>query len=83
MKIQVLFFSLLQDITGCEGSEREFPEKKSVTVTDLLENLYMEFPRLREWDSKILVAADQEYVERGVHLHDGQEIAVMPPVQGG
>ena len=40
-------------------------------------------PKLREWDGNILVAADLEYVDRDARLRDGQEVAIMPPVQGG
>ena len=45
--------------------------------------LYAEWPGLREWDSRIRVAVDLEYVGRDHPVQEGQEIAVMPPVQGG
>ncbi|MBK8095381.1 MAG: MoaD/ThiS family protein [Verrucomicrobiaceae bacterium] len=50
---------------------------------DLLESLYQRWPRLREWDGSLLLALDQTYVKRDAVLHDGAEVAIMPPVQGG
>jgi molybdopterin converting factor small subunit len=31
----------------------------------------------------LLLALDQTYVKRDAVLHDGSEVALMPPVQGG
>ena len=41
------------------------------------------WPKLAEWDSSLLVAVDHAYVKRDAALHDGAEVAIMPPVQGG
>ena len=45
--------------------------------------LYARWPKLAEWDSSLLVALDHAYVKRDAALHDGAEVAIMPPVQGG
>lgn len=81
MKLRVLFFSLLRDVTGEKEIDWELPI--DATVEGLLESLYTKWPPLREWDGKVLVAADLNYVTRDAVLRDGQEVAVMPPVQGG
>tara|TARA_R110002096_G_scaffold215310_10_gene403140 strand:- start:3648 stop:3899 length:252 start_codon:yes stop_codon:yes gene_type:complete len=83
MKLQVLFFSILRDVVGREQFQLELPAKKSWTVGGLLERLYADYPKLRDWDTNLLVAADMDYVDRETELRDGQEIAIMPPVQGG
>lgn len=83
MKIRVLFFSILQDIVGSGEIEEELPQDQVWQVADLLERLYAKYEGLRVWDGKILVALDMEYVERDQELTDGQELAIMPPVQGG
>lgn len=81
MKLRVLFFSVLRDITGheelkltCDGITR---------VDELLTVLFARWPRLEAWDKSLLVAVDQSYVKRDALLSEGAEIAVMPPVQGG
>ncbi|NOX99968.1 MAG: MoaD/ThiS family protein [Verrucomicrobia bacterium] len=83
MKIRILFFSVLQDIVGAGEIEEELPLGQTWKVSDLLERLYVKYDGLRIWDGKILVALDMEYVDRDEKLADGQELAIMPPVQGG
>ncbi len=83
MKVRVLFFSTLRDLVGRDELEEALPTGREWRVEDLLERLYARHEGLRDWDAKILVALDMEYVDRKQVLSDGQEIAVMPPVQGG
>ena len=81
MNVRVLFFSVLKDITG--SGELSWQCRAGDTVAALLKDLYARWPRLGEWDSSLLVAVDQAYVKRDAALHEGCEVAVMPPVQGG
>ena len=81
MKVTVLFFSQLRDVCGADELELEVGE--SSTIGDLLEALYQRFDGLEKWDKRILIAADHEYVSRDTLIISGQEIAIMPPVQGG
>jgi molybdopterin converting factor small subunit len=80
--VRVLFFSVLQD--AAEGrKEIEWEVRPGLSVAGLLEQLYCQWPELRKWDGQIRVGVDLEYVERDCQLRPGQEVAVMPPVQGG
>lgn len=81
MTIRLLFFSVLQDITGTAETTRSLPA--GATVADLLQSLYTQWPALAEWDSSLLTAVDQTYVRRSEILHENCEVAIMPPVQGG
>jgi hypothetical protein len=81
MKLQLLFFSVLQDITGT--AELAWISTPGTQVTDLLNSLYERWPKLRDWDSSLLVAINQTYVKREACLIDNAEVAIMPPVQGG
>ncbi len=81
MKLRVLFFSHLQDIAGASPLEVEV--EPGASVADLLEQLYQRTPALRAWDSNILVGAGVEFVDRAHILQPDEEIAIMPPVQGG
>ncbi|MFK5921326.1 MAG: MoaD/ThiS family protein [Verrucomicrobiota bacterium] len=83
MKIRILFFSVLQDLVGAPEIEQDLAEGRQWLVSDVLADLYEKYEGLRVWDGKILLALDMEYVERNVELKDGQELAIMPPVQGG
>ena len=81
MTVRVQFFSHLRDAAGLSETEAHLPE--GATVDNLLTVLYGEHPKLRAWDSSILVGAGVEFVQRDYLLKAGDEIAIMPPVQGG
>jgi molybdopterin converting factor small subunit len=81
MKLRVLFFSILRDVTGCE--ELELTCDAPCDVASLLAMLFARWPKLAEWDASLLIAVDCAYVKRDAALHDGAEVAIMPPVQGG
>ena len=83
MTVRVLFFSTLRDLTGAEEVVETLDDGRVWRVADLLERFHARHPGLRAWDSRILVAVDREWTDRDRVLEDGQEIAVMPPVQGG
>jgi molybdopterin converting factor subunit 1 len=81
MKLRVLFFSVLRDITGSDEVVLELPAGS--TMGDLLLQIESRWPRLRDWQNSLLLALDQTYVKREALLHEGGEVAIMPPVQGG
>jgi molybdopterin synthase sulfur carrier subunit len=81
MTVQVLFFSVLRDVTGC--AECEWQCDGAETVGDLLTLFYVKWPKLETWDGALLLALNQIYVKRDAKLVDGAELAIMPPVQGG
>lgn len=82
MKVRVLFFSVLRDITGVDEIEWELPATAS-SLAELLAEIEARWPKLRDWDGSMLLAVDQTYVRRDAPLRDGAEVALMPPVQGG
>lgn len=81
MRIRVQFFSRLRDLAGM--SEMEMNVSDGAKVADLLQTLYAQTPALRGWDKSILVASGVEFVARDYAISPGDEISIMPPVQGG
>ena len=81
MKLRILFFSILRDLTGTD--EMDFTVAPGSVVRDLLAQLFERWPELAKWESSLLIAVDQSYVKRDEALHEGAEVAIMPPVQGG
>lgn len=81
MKVRVQFYAQLRDLTG--ASEREVDVGEGASVRDLLERIYSDIPALRAHDKGVLVGAGVEFVDRTYKLQPGEEIAIMPPVQGG
>ncbi len=81
MQITVQFYSQLREIAGRREEKINVPE--SADVGELLRLLYQAHPQLKKWDANILVGAGVEFVGRDYRLRPGEEIAIMPPVQGG
>ena len=81
MQLRVQFYSHLRDLASASELQIELPD--GAAVTDLLQKIYQEKPALLRADKTILVAAGLEFVDRHYRLENGQEISIMPPVQGG
>ncbi len=84
MEVTVLFFSVLRDLVGAEELSLELAATDGApTLGCLLTTLYATHPALESWDSRLLLAVNAEFATRGTLLRAGDEVALMPPVQGG
>ena len=81
MKVRVQFYAQLRDLVRAQTTDVDLVD--GATVSNLLTQLYERFPALRAQDKNILVGAGVEFVDRNYKLKIGDEIAIMPPVQGG
>jgi molybdopterin converting factor small subunit len=81
MKIPVQFYAQLRDLVGMRELDVDLAE--GATVRDLLEKIYAQQPALGPHDKSILIGAGVEFVGRNYELKPGEEISIMPPVQGG
>jgi molybdopterin synthase sulfur carrier subunit len=81
MKIHVQFYAQLRDLVGT--GELDIDLDEDATVHDLLAKIYAQQPVLRPHDKSILIGAGVEFVDRNYKLKPGDEVAIMPPVQGG
>ena len=81
MNVRVQFYSQLRDLSGVAELDVDLAGRS--TVGELLENIYEQKPALRAHDKSILVGAGVEFVDRDYVIQPGDEISIMPPVQGG
>jgi sulfur-carrier protein len=81
MKVRVQFYAQLRDLVGIR--ELDIDVAEGSTIRDLLEQVYAQQPKLRPHDKSILIGAGVEFVDRNYKLSPGDEISIMPPVQGG
>lgn len=79
--MKVLFFSQLKEIAGTSELTIDLPEKTS--VAELLARLYRDFPALAPWDRNLLVGVGVDFVGREHLISPQDEVAIMPPLQGG
>ncbi len=81
MKIRVLFFASLADITGTPDITLDVPTH--ATVGAVLGELAARFPTLDPSRATILAAVNSRYVSLDTPLNDSDEVAFFPPVSGG
>ncbi len=81
MRVRVLFFGILRDLTQRSAEEAEFAG--DATVAAVFERYAERFPRFRELAPSIVAARNQEFAAPSTALAEGDEIAFLPPVSGG
>jgi molybdopterin converting factor subunit 1 len=81
MRIRVLFFGQLKEITGVAQEEAELSD--GAKVDDLFERYGRRFPKLAEFRGSIATSVNQEYADWRQLLAAGDEVAFLPPVSGG
>jgi molybdopterin synthase catalytic subunit len=81
MRVRVLFFGQLKEITGVAQEEAELSE--GARVEDLFERYGRRFPRLSDFRASIAASVNQEYSGWRAPLTAGDEVAFLPPVSGG
>jgi molybdopterin converting factor subunit 1 len=81
MRIRVLFFGQLKEITGVTQEDAELSE--GARVDDLFERYGRRFPKLADFRGSIAMSVNQEYADWRRTLVAGDEVAFLPPVSGG
>ncbi len=81
MQIKVLLFGVLKDILGRDRDALTLPE--GATADRLLDEYRRRAPgRSTVW-AALAIAVNQQYAPATQVLHDGDEVALLPPVSGG
>jgi molybdopterin converting factor subunit 1 len=79
--ITIRLFARLREIAGASELTRTIQD--GATARTVWDQLAMEFPALVDYTSAISCAVNEEYVRLPAALHDGDEVAFLPPVSGG
>jgi len=81
MQVKLLFFASLKDIVGSRQLQLDLPY--GATIEHVLAQLEASYPRMREYRPVVLTAINEEYVDQRTPIHEGDEVAIFPPVSGG
>ena len=81
MRITTRFFALHRDVVGVPELELEVDE--GTTAGEVWSRLGEQYPRLIPATRSLMFAINQAYADPATELHDGDEVAFIPPVSGG
>ncbi len=81
MQVHVLLFGALKELMPLASESVELPERS--TVEQLLHRCLAEAPQAQKFAGSLAVAVNREYALPTHVLHDGDEVALLPPVSGG
>jgi MoaE-MoaD fusion protein len=81
VNVDVRYFAIIREIVGLAADRREVPE--GATAGDVFAQLISENPRLERMKPVTMLMVNKAYVTHDQVLHDGDELALIPPVSGG
>jgi len=81
MRVTVKLFARLRDLAGTGELIRDVAAP--ATVQTVWESLTTEMPSLVRYEGAMSVAVNAEYARMAATVHDGDEVAFLPPVSGG
>jgi len=81
MKVKVKLFAAPREALQRGEIEQELPS--GTTVGGLMQRLVLDYPALRSYVAHMKLAVNCRYAQAEAELHDGDEVACLPPVGGG
>jgi molybdopterin converting factor subunit 1 len=79
--LKVKFFAAPREALGTDEVVLDIPVGS--TVKDLIDTLRRTYPVLNRYTRFLSVAVNRAYVGMQTELHEGDEVACLPPVGGG
>ncbi len=81
MRVTVRLFASLREAAGRESLVLELPDQ--TTIRELVDKVGQEVPAIRDAAGAIYAAVNDAYVNPDTSLHEGDRVALFPPVSGG
>jgi len=81
VKVRLLFFAVLRDITGKSEAEVSLPA--GARAVDVWQSLRRDHSALASYEKPPMIAINESYATPDTPLRDGDELVFIPPVAGG
>ena len=81
MRVTVRLFARLRDIAGTADLGRDV--ESGATISTVWRQLVRDFPDFASYERSISCAINADYSRMDHAVHDGDDIAFLPPVSGG
>lgn len=81
MKVTIKYFAMAREQLGREEELLDLPQ--GMTIDQLRRRLQEAHPELGDFLSRVIISLNREYGRRDDIIHEGDELALIPPVGGG
>ena len=81
MRVTVRLFARLRDEAGIGTCECDLAPGAS--VADVWRAVTLRYPVLEPFGGSVTTAVNAEFAKRTADVHEGDEVAFLPPVSGG
>ncbi|MDF0556794.1 MoaD/ThiS family protein [Kamptonema sp. UHCC 0994] len=81
ISITIKLFAVYQEVYG--KSELQLEILPQTSVSQVLEGLIAEHPKLEQWRDRTRFGVNLEFVTPETILQNGDEVVLVPPVSGG
>lgn len=81
ISVTIRLFASVKDVA--EKSEITIELPSASVAEDVLSYLITQYPGMLRFRPYIRIAVNEVYADAGFKLHDGDEVAIIPPVSGG
>jgi molybdopterin converting factor subunit 1 len=81
MNVRLLYFAVLRDIAG--ASDAVLSLEEGTRAADVWQSLRSKYAQLADYKKPPMIAVNEDYATPETVLHEGDELAFIPPVAGG
>ncbi len=81
VRVKILYFAQAREAAGTRSEYFNLDGRAS--VKDALSKAFTSHPRLKEIEKSIKIALNEEVTEDDARLHEGDRVALLPPIVGG
>ena len=81
MRVTVQFFARLRELAGCQTWTCDLPDE--ATVADEWRAAVARHPGIEALGASLSCAVNADFSRMSAAVHDGDEVAFLPPVSGG
>jgi molybdopterin converting factor subunit 1 len=81
MRVTVRLFARLRELAGTDTIACDLPA--GATVSDVWRDVAARHPALEPFRTGVSCAVNADFAKPGAPVHEGDEVAFLPPVSGG
>ena len=81
VRVKILYFAQAREAAGTRSEYLSLDDPTSVRA--VLSKAFTSHPRLKEIEKSIKIALNEEVTEEDARVHEGDRVALLPPVVGG